>query len=44
MDASGRSSDFCMVVCRKGRSLISGLLVQVVSLLALMEFADEILI
>ena len=28
----------------KGRSLISGLLVQAVSLLALMEFADEVLI
>jgi hypothetical protein len=44
MDASGRSSDFAWWFAGKGRSLISGLLVQAVSLLALMEFADEVLI
>jgi hypothetical protein len=44
MDASARAGDFCMVAFWKGGGLVSGLLVQGVLLLVLMEFADEVLI
>ncbi len=44
MDASRIANDLAWWFSGIGRSLISGLLMQAVSLLALMEFADEVLI